>query len=283
MSTNELGLFLRVRREAVTPADVGLPTGSRRRTPGLRRAELATLAGVSVEYVTRLEQGRDRHPSPEVVGALSDALRLTTTDRVHLHRLVKGADPGFSCTGGARRPALTVRPTVQALLDRLEPAPAVVLNRLTEVVARTSGYERLMRPVGLLDGDRPTLARFVLTDPRARTAYPDWERVADENVAALKQGPGRADPHVAALLDDLAAACGAELTDRLERLAGPRPATGVARLVHPEAGPLRLAYETLELPAEDDQRLVVHLPADDATAAALDRLTGKRPGALRAV
>ncbi|MBI0384744.1 helix-turn-helix transcriptional regulator, partial [Streptomyces albiflaviniger] len=90
MSDNELGLFLRSRREAVAPADVGLPTGPRRRTPGLRRAELATLAGVSVEYVTRLEQGRDRRPSAPVLSALADALRLTASERVHLHRLSKG-------------------------------------------------------------------------------------------------------------------------------------------------------------------------------------------------
>ncbi|AUY51975.1 helix-turn-helix transcriptional regulator [Streptomyces sp. CB01881] len=282
MSDNELGLFLRLRREAVTPAEVGLPVGPRRRTPGLRRAELATIAGVSIEYVTRLEQGRDRRPSPPVLSALAAALRLTAAERVHLHRLVKGADPGFSCTGGAG-PNRVVRPTVQALLDRLEPAPALVLNRLSEILACTEGYRRLAGPVGLLDGRRPSLARFVFTDPRARAAYPDWDRVADEQVAAIKQGPGRSDAHVGALMDELTVSCGAEFSGRLESVPGLPRANGLTRVVHPEAGELRLAYETLELPADDDQRLVVHLPADDATAAALDRLTGRRPGALRAV
>ncbi|MFI5527896.1 helix-turn-helix domain-containing protein [Kitasatospora sp. NPDC051853] len=281
-SDNELGLFLRLRREAVTPAEAGLPTGARRRTPGLRRAELATLAGVSVEYLTRLEQGRDRRPSTEVLGALGDALRMTTSERVHLHRLAKGANGSFSCVGRAQ-PGRAVRPTVQALLDRLEPGPAVLLNRLGEVLAATTGYRRLMAPLGLFDEPDASLPRYVFTHPKARTAFPDWGLVADDQVAALKQGPGRSDQHVAALMDELTVAAGAEFSGRLHRLAGLPRASGVTRLEHPEAGGLRLAHETLDLPADDEQRLVVQLPADQATAAALDRLTGRRPGALRAV
>ncbi|GAA1186027.1 transcriptional regulator with XRE-family HTH domain [Kitasatospora gansuensis] len=282
MSDNELGLFLRTRREAVTPAEAGLAVGPRRRTPGLRRAELATLAGVSVEYVTRLEQGRDRHPSVQVLSALAEALRLTASELVHLHRLSKAAGGAFSCMGGAA-PNRIVRPTVQALLDHLEPAPALLLNRLGEILACTTAYRRLAEPVGLLDGAQPSLVRYVFTDPRARTAYPDWERVADQQVAALKQGPGRADRQVAALMDELTVAAGAEFSTRLDTLPGLPDATGTDRLLHPEAGELRLSYETLHLPADDDQRLIVQLPADPATAAALDRLTGRHPGALRAV
>ncbi|WP_371482353.1 helix-turn-helix domain-containing protein [Kitasatospora sp. NBC_00315] len=282
MSDNELGLFLRIRREAVTPAAVGLPTGPRRRTPGLRRAELATLAGVSVEYLSRLEQGRDRRPSAQVLAALADALGLTVGERVHLHRLAKGAEGGFSCRGGAL-PARAVRPTVRRLLESLEPAAAVLLNRLSEILAWTEGYERLARPVGLLDGGPPNLARFVFTDARARTALPDWEHAADEQVAALKQGPYRADPHVARLADELTVTAGAAFATRASTVPGlPRP-NGVTRLVHPEAGELRLAYESLDLPADDDLRLVVHLPADEATVTALARLAGRRAGALRVV
>lgn len=281
MSDNELGLFLRARREAVSPADVGLAAGSRRRTPGLRRAEVATLAGVSVEYVTRLEQGRDQHPSAQVLSALADALRLTTSERLYLHGLAK-ATPGFSCRGDLP-PGRAVRPTVRALLDHLEPAPAVLVNRLTEIVAHTAAYERLAGPIGLLDGDPPTIARFVFTDDRARAAYPDWERVADEQVAVLKHGPSRSDGDVVRLTDELTVAAGDAFVRRVGSVPGlPRP-TGVLRLVHPEVGELRLAYETLELPAEDDQRLIVHLPADEETSAALDRLVHRRPGALSVV
>ncbi|MBO3748764.1 helix-turn-helix domain-containing protein [Streptosporangiaceae bacterium NEAU-GS5] len=283
MSGNELGLFLRTRREAVTPADAGLPAGPRRRTPGLRRAELATLAGVSVEYVIRLEQGRDRHPSAGVLSALADALRMTPSQRVHLHNLAKGADPGFSCMGGAG-PNRVVRPAVQTILDQLEPAPAAVVNRLGEVLACTDGYRLLMGPTGQLDEGLPaSFPRYLFTDPRARVVYPDWEVKADKAVASLKQGPFRSDPQVAALIGELTLLGGEEFAGRLARIPGLPDTNGVARMSHPEAGPLRLAYERLDLSADDDQHVLVNLPADPATAAALDRLTGRRPGGLRAV
>ncbi|WP_058854367.1 helix-turn-helix domain-containing protein [Nocardia jinanensis] len=282
MSENEMGLFLRSRRDAVAPAQVGLPTGARRRAPGLRRSELATLAGVSVEYITRLEQGRDRNPSPQVLAALADALALTSAERIHLYRLTK-ADTGFHCMGRAR-PGREIRPTIQALLDQLEPAAAVVVNRLTDVLACTDGYRRLMQPTGALDGEHyANLAHFTFTDPRAREVYPDWDHLADQLVATLKQGPFRADPEIAALADQLTITAGAAFTDRVATVPNLPAATGVTRVTHPEAGALRLAYETLDLFADDDQQLIVHLPADPATAAALDGLAGHRPGNLRAV
>lgn len=280
MSDNELGTFLRTRREAVTPAEVGLPVGARRRTPGLRRAELATLAGVSVEYLTRLEQGRDRHPSAQVLAAVGDALRLSAEDRVHLRLLTKAAT-GHICQ--AAEPASSVRPTVLAMLDRLEPTPAIVVNRLSDVLAHTAGYLRVAGPVGLLDGRPPNLARFVFTDARARTAYPDWDHVADAQVAYLKIESYRSDPHLADLTDDLTVTAGAPFADRLRTATALPQRTGIERLHHPDVGPLRFAYETLDLPDADDQRLIVYLPADDATSTALDTLTGRRPGALRAV
>jgi hypothetical protein len=276
VSDNELGLFLRTRREALSPAEVGLPAGARRRAAGLRRAEVAMLAGVSVEYVTRLEQGRDRHPSSQVVAALADALRLTATERVHLLHLTK-MDAGVSCLGDAPV-GRTARPAVRALLDRLEPTPAALLNRLSEVVAHTAGFERLMGPIGLLDDEPPSVARFVLTDPRAREAYPDWDLVADEQVATLKNGPCGSDPYLREFLDELTVTAGASFTRRFQTLPGLPRSPGVVRLVHPGVGELRLAYETLELPADDDQRLVAYLPADPATATALDTvLTPRAP------
>ncbi|WP_028479750.1 helix-turn-helix transcriptional regulator [Nocardia sp. CNY236] len=284
MSDNELGLFLRTRREAVTPAQVGLPTGPRRRTPGLRRAELAMLAGVSVEYVTRLEQGRDRRPSPAVLSALADALQLSPAERVHLAVLSKWAHGGANCLGNAQ-PLREVRPTVRAILDHLEPAPAVVINHVTEVLAYTDGYRRLMAPAGLFAGpDTPAdLARFVFCHPEAPTFYMDWEFVADQMVARLKDGPFRADAHIAALADELTVCVGAAFDQRLDTVPSLAAASGITRLAHPEAGPLRLAYEVFDLSVDDGQQLIVHLPADDATAAALDTLAGRRSGSLRAV
>ncbi|BCB77046.1 helix-turn-helix transcriptional regulator [Phytohabitans flavus] len=268
----ELGEFLRGRREAVTPAEVGLPDGPRRRTPGLRRAELATLAGVSVEYLTRLEQGRDRHPSPQVLGALADALRLDVDQRFHLHLLAKDGS-GPVCAGRAT-PAIGVRPTVRALLDRLDPAPAYVVNRLGDLIAHTEGYRRLAGPLGLLDGHRPNLYGFLFTDPGARTAYPDWEHRADEAAAALRfESRGGGDEYTRELLDWLSVAAGAPFITRLSRPPALIPSTGVHRLVRPDVGELRLAYETLDLPAGDYQQLVVYLPADEATAVALDAIT----------
>jgi transcriptional regulator with XRE-family HTH domain len=175
MIEGELGAFLRSRREAVTPAEVGLPGGARRRTPGLRRAELATLAGVSVDYLIRIEQGRDTHPSPQVLAALADALRLGEDDRNHLRQL-SIISSGSELCPHARAAARAVRPTVHAVLEQLEPAPALVVNHLTDVLAWTAGYERLARPLGILDGDEPNLLWFTFTDERARAAYPTGTR-----------------------------------------------------------------------------------------------------------
>ncbi|MET9760357.1 helix-turn-helix domain-containing protein [Streptomyces sp. NPDC006372] len=283
MSDNELGTFLRTWREAVSPAEVGLPTGARRRTPGLRRAELATLAGISVEYLTRLEQGRDRNPSAQVLGALADALSLSLTDRMLLRRLTKEADGGDPLICAAA-PSLsrTARPTVRAVLDRLEPAPAVVVNWIGDVLAHTAGYQRLVGPIGLLDDERPNLLRYLFTDERARGAYRDWDRVADDLVARLRHGVPLRDPYLAELADELTVTAGADFADRFTDLALTPRRTGSQHLEHPEAGSLRLLLETLSL-SDEGQTVVVHLPADEATAAALDRLDGRRPGALRAV
>jgi MmyB-like transcription regulator ligand binding domain len=216
-----------------------------------------------------------------VLGALADALRMSPDERLHLRRLAK--PPGDALCTAAEPPARSVRPTVQALLDRLEPTPALVLNRLGDVLAGTAGYARLAGPIGLLDTEPANLVRFVFTDPRARTAYPDWARVADDLVTDLKLASGRGDPHVATLIAELTITAGAPFTGRLAAPPLLPTRTGVERLVHPAAGELRLAYETLELPDAEDQRLIVYLPADDASSAALDRLHGQHPRGLRAV
>jgi transcriptional regulator with XRE-family HTH domain len=280
--SDELGQFLRSRREAVTPAEVGLPTGRRRRTPGLRRAELATLAGVSVDYLIRLEQGRDRHPSGQVLGALADAMRLTDDERAHLGKLAAVTQNVELCPS-AMPPARTVRPTVQALLDRLEPAPAFVLNGLSDVLAWTAGYERVAAPLGILDDRPPNLLRFTFEDARARTVYPNWGAIADEQVANLRASLRPDDGEAKALVDSLAASAGAEFRARWEARPVTSKRTGVKRIVHPEVGELRLAFETMHLPDVDGQRLVVYFAADEATSGALDLLNGRRPGGLRAV
>ena len=271
-----LGDFIRSRRDATAPALVGLPDGERRRAPGLRRTELATLAGISVEYLTRIEQGRDRRPSVQVVNAIADALRLDTGEREHIRYLTK--ESSGECVAPAA-PSTEVRSSVRAVLAQLEPGIAVVTNRLGDVLAYTSGFDRLARPLGVLDDPEPNLTSFVFTDERARDAFPDWDRIADERALAIWRAP-RTD-RTAALAADLSATAGDEFTRRYHR--HDLPAQGTQRWQHPVAGELRLDCEVLELPAEEGQQLLVLVPADEATGAALDRLHWDTAGTLRAV
>lgn len=282
MSSSELGALLRACREAVAPEDVGLPRGERRRTPGLRRAELATLAGISVEYLTRLEQGRDRHPSPQILGAIADALRLTADERRMLLMTFKSAS-GSSRLCDAQPPAYEVRPSVRALLTRLEPTPAVVVNRLFDVLAYSEGYHRLLEPFGIFAHPRPNLIRFAFTSPHARDAYPEWDRIADNLVANLKVATVGSDSHAAELAEALTVTAGATFSDRFSAPRSVPQRSGIDRIHHPEVGELRLEFETLEFPDADSQLLIVYLPADHATSTALGRLTGRQPGRLRAL
>jgi len=260
---------------------VGLPVGARRRTPGLRRAELATVSGVSVDYLTRLEQGRDRNPSAQVLVALADALRLSAGERVRLRNLSKAAS-GVGALCPQQPPERTVRPTMAALLERLEPTPAALFDRVGETLAYTSAYARVAGPLGLLEQDGEPVNRlwFVFADDRARQVYPDWDRVADERIAELRAQSSLEDPFLAHLVEELEIVGGAPFTDRLAAPPVEPRRTGVERLAHPSAGELCLSYESLDA---GGQRLVVYLPGDEATGAALDRLVGRRSGQLRAV
>lgn len=275
----ELGAFLRGRREALLPGQVGLPTGNRRRTPGLRRSEVATLAGVSVEYLTRLEQGRDRHPSVQVLGALADALQLSTEERYHLANAAKAASGGRCLESPLTR---TVRPGVQALLDRLDPTPAVVLNRLGDVLAHTEGFRQLTEPLGLFDPGYGNVARFVFGHPRAKEAFDDWELVADEWGTLLKIESMRGDAPTTEFFDELSVLGGAAFAERVAGPASPRlPA--VTRWNHPRVGPLRLEPVVFAVADAKDQRMVAHLPADEASAEAMRRMIRPARAELRAV
>lgn len=282
MSESELGAFIRSRRESITPSEVGLPHGPRRRTPGLRRAELATIAGISVDYLIRLEQGRDRHPSGSVVAALADALRLGDEDRIHLKRLAAVSQSPELCPS-LQPPATSVRPMIRRILERLEPNPALVLNDIADALAWTAAYEPIGGPLGILDDPQPNLIRFTFTDPRAREVYPEWATVADEQVANLRAAFRVDDPHADRLVADLHERGGDEFTRRWEARPVARKGSGIKRITHPDIGELRLAYETMDLADAEPQRLVMYLPADDATEATLDQLAGRYPGGLHAV
>ncbi|KAA1395622.1 helix-turn-helix transcriptional regulator [Aeromicrobium ginsengisoli] len=280
MIEGELGSFLRTRREALRPADVGLPTGDRRRTPGLRRAEVATLAGISVDYLIRIEQGRDSRPSPQVLGALARVLQLSPADIDHLQQLAVISNGTELVCQRSRSVPRTVRPTVRAMLDSLDPSPAVVLNHLSDVLAWNDAYERVVRPLGLLDDSQPNVLLYVFGDPRAREAYADWDAVAEDLVASLheaRRGPGEASDLADYLVTEYP-----EFASRWERKPVGSRRTGTTGLRHPDVGDVWLAFEAMQL-ADDGQRLLVHLPADADSAAALDRLVGRRPGGLKAV
>ncbi len=239
------------------------------------------LAGISVEYLTRLEQGRDRNPSPQVIGALADALQLTRGERLLLRLAIKAMGGNALCPAGD--PPDSVRPTVQALLDRLEPTPGVLLNWLGDIIAYTAGYERLAKPLGLLDGESPNLLRYIFTDDRAEDAFPRWTQFADQHVAALKANTTIGDPYATEFATILAAEAGARFTDRFAAVTAVPEPYGTVDISHAVAGELSLVYETLDLADSSGLQLLVYLPADEATSAALDHLNGRHPGALRAV
>lgn len=273
---NPLGGFIRAKRDSIQPETLGLPDRGRRRSPGLRRVDLAARAGVSVEYLTRIEQGRDRSPSPAVVNALADALSLSPAERDHLRYLARLSSSPCGAEVRPEPPRRQVRPSVLATLRLLEPGFAILTNRLGDLLGHTSGFAALARGTGLLDAEPANLTRYVFTDPRARELFVDWEAVADERAFDLWLAPTVENSEW--LTAELAATAGPDFTSRvrLHRV----PDRDVLRLDHPAGHRLRLHRETLELPG-DGQQLVVFLAADDRTTAALADLRRDGSGPLR--
>jgi transcriptional regulator with XRE-family HTH domain len=261
--------FLRARRDQLKPGDVGLPDSGRRRTPGLRREEVATLAGISIDYLVRLEQGRDTRPSASVIAALADALRLDDEQRRELYTLAWVSQSAELCPT-ARPLARAVAPTVTALLDRLGATPAFVVGPANDVLGWNGAWEHVVRPLGMLDGPVPNLARHVFLHPDAHSLYLDWEAAADEQVCRLRTASGRwGDDHdFETLMEELRTSPG--FNERWLIFATGEKRRGTTRFVHPDLGRLHLNYEVLLLPDDvDEQRLLIWLPADDFTAAAL--------------
>jgi len=267
---SELGEFLRSRRERLTPAEVGLPAAGRRRTPGLRREELATLAGISIDYLVRLEQGRDTNPSASVLAALASALRLNDDEQRHLGQLALKSVVGPMCP--THRLTTDVRPTVLALLERLDPTPALVMGPLTDLVAWNAAWSKVGSPIGLAGDGQPNLARIVFLDPSARRTFVEWDLKADDVVAKLRRAhPVWGDePAFAELLDDLRVA--PEFASRWDARDLVQPRALPRKLLHPEAGPLRFVTEELPVTDEGGLTLTVFLPYDDATEQAVHAL-----------
>jgi transcriptional regulator with XRE-family HTH domain len=261
-----LAEFLRARREHLQPADVGLPDNGRRRTPGLRREEVATLAGVSIDYLVRLEQGKDTHPSAGVLGALADALRLGDEDRHHLKRLAAISGSPELCP--ARRPPdREVAPTVTRLLAQLDPTPSFVVGPFNDVLAWNTSWGRLAAPLGMLDGELPNLARYVFLNPTARAVYRDWSTAADDQVNHLRSASVTTPVEgLDELVDDLRAS--PEFVRRWSEFAVGARHRGTERLTHPDLGELCIDYEVLLVPSDGAQRLISWLAGDEVTALA---------------
>ncbi len=201
-----LGAFLRARRQAVRPEQVGYPVDGRRRVPGLRREEVAVLAGLSVDYYVRLEQGRAARPSAPVLHALAAALLLDETQRQHLRQLA--VVPEEDGTRASTHGDGAVRPGLQALLDAMPTAPAFVLGRRTELLACNAlGAALHGDPMRHPRADR-AMARLLFLDAATRALYPDWHLVARDTVGALRRDAGRhpADPLLTDLVDELSRA-----------------------------------------------------------------------------
>jgi transcriptional regulator with XRE-family HTH domain len=249
---NLIGEYLRARRELVRPQDVGIPDlGGRRRVPGLRREEVALLAGVSSDYYVRLEQGRDQHPSRQVLDALARALRLDDDAAAHLHRL---ASPPARRRRKSPRPERVPAGILQ-LIDSWSQTPAYVQGRYMDVLA-VNPLATALAPYYVV-GENIVRAAFL--DPRVRDMYGDWERVTESTVAGLRAlvGPDVDDPRLNELVGELSVR--SERFRQLWARHDARPKrSGTTRIDHPLVGPLELSYEKLPIPDTDRQTLVVY-------------------------
>jgi transcriptional regulator with XRE-family HTH domain len=261
VSANHLGNYLRARRGLVDPKDVGLPGGGRRRVPGLRREEVALLAGISSEYYLRLERGRDQNPSPPVLDALARVLQLDLDAARHLHALVTPAPWHGSPTQDDER----VPPGIQQLINTSwASTPAAVLNRYMDVL--------MANPLAIALSPSNQLGtnaiRSAFLDPRLRVLYLNWGEMTIRAVASLHAliGSNESDPRVVELVNELSAQ-----SETFRRLwarhdVSPRGA-GASQMDHPQVGRVELHYERLLLAGTDGQLLVVHHADPDSPSA----------------
>jgi transcriptional regulator with XRE-family HTH domain len=254
---SEIRDFLTTRRGKITPARAGLPDfGARRRVSGLRREEVAMLAGVSVDYYTRLERGNLSGVSDSVLEALARALHLDDAERAHLLDLARTANATISSVRSRRRTSATMRPGVQHLLDAMTLAPAYVRNGRLDVLGANALGRAVFAPLFQNSSGTPNMARFIFLEPSAQEFYIDWEELAADVVALLRGEAGR-DPYDRKLTDLVG-----ELSTRSELFRTWWAAhdvrlhrSGVKRLHHPEVGDLTLGYESMDLTADTGLRL----------------------------
>lgn len=263
------GEFLRSRRGRLTPSNVGLPDGVRRRTPGLRREEVALLAGVGATWYTWLEQGRDVRPSAEVLSALADALRLDAAERRHLFILNDRPPPEPRPTGPER-----VEQPLLRMLDSFTSQPAHVLGRRWDVLAWNRAAELLFGDYGKLDGDERNIMHIVFVNKAHRRLLVDWDEMAQASLAMFRADSARyvGDPDFERLIGTLKRVSSEfrELWPRQDVL---RSLGSHKRIKHPVAGRMTFEYTSFAVTGQADMKLIVYTPLDsDQTAEKLDAL-----------
>ncbi|GGR99209.1 DNA-binding protein [Streptomyces humidus] len=276
----ELSEFLRTRRARLKPQDVGLPDfGRHRRVPGLRREELAQLAGVSVAYYTRLEQGNGRNVSAEVLDAIARALRLTDAEHAHLTHLAK---PKHKKKQTARSPQ--ARPALRQLLDAMDAVPAYLIGRRSEILAWNRLAAALFGDWGELPAAERNWARLTFLRPDYRDLFVDWEQKAIDIVCVLRMEAGcyPDDPRLSALVGELSVK-----SEDFRRLWATHDVKeknhGVKHMRHPLVGELSLHFEGFRLSDGSDQTLVTyHAEPGSASAEALRLLASWGVDATRA-
>jgi transcriptional regulator with XRE-family HTH domain len=247
---SEIREFLTSRRAKITPEQAGLAAYGSRRVPGLRREEVAVLAGVSVPYYTRLERGEVHGVSDGVLDALARALQLDDAERLHLFDLARAAQP--TVTPRRRRPPKhQVRPSVQHILDAITGAAAFVRNDRLDILAANTLGHALYSEMFASQGRPANTARFIFLDPRSRDFYPDWNKAANDTVAVLRASAGR-DPYDRCL-SDLVGELSTQSDEFRSRWAGHnvrQHITGIKHFHHPVVGDLSLTYDRLDLVAD---------------------------------
>lgn len=268
LAQRELGAFLRSRRERLTPGEVGLPDGPGRRTPGLRRTEVAELAGISTSWYTWLEQGRVR-TSLQVLRAVARALRLNAAETAHVMSFAEPSGPPAGAPTWVSRNLLS-------LVESMTPHPAVVLDPHWDLLAWNAGYAALLTDPARLHPKQRNLLWLVFRWPPARTLLGDWEREARALLGQFRSRAARRphDPRCAELLAELLSDPDAARWYRRRETAVFQPS--VRHFRHPDVGELRLRYVKLAAVDEPGHHFLAYLPDDQASEDALHRLQGAR-------
>jgi transcriptional regulator with XRE-family HTH domain len=269
-----LAELLRTRRDRLTPADVGLPAGSRRRTAGLRREEVAQLAGVSATYYTFLEQGRDVRPSRQVVAALAGALRLSPAERAHLFQLA-----GIPLAADDQDLVETVDSVVGTLVSRLDPFPAYVKGGRWDVLAANRAARALFTDwSALAPGDRNKVW-WMFTDPAARKVYVEWEQEASDLLGRFRAAAARRpdDPAFTTLIERLHQAS-PEVRDWWPRYEVRPVGSGTKRLHHPALGDVAFQHTVLQV-ADHPEQMLVYFTTSEVPEDKLAALAASVPGA----